>query len=57
VFTGKDGRSGVENVEHPLPLEDRERVDPVRELCIIVVAGTADEVVSGDGTSEARAVV
>ena len=47
VFASQDRGSGVENVKDPPPVEDRECVDPMRELCIVIVASAPDQVVRG----------
>jgi hypothetical protein len=57
VFPSEDRRGGVKDVENPLPREDRECIDPMCKLRIVIVPGTTDQVIAGECTSQARAIV
>jgi len=55
MLPGENGGGGVKDVKDALSLELGKRVDAVCELGVIVVACASNQVVGGEGASEACA--
>jgi hypothetical protein len=52
VLPCENGRGRVKDIEDALSLEPCERIDAVRELGIVIVAGASNQVVGVESTAE-----